>query len=234
MNEQSNIEVLNPLLQQALVSGSAVYNMDCMEFMKQVPDKFFHLAIVDPPYGINAGRRRGDTGRNGHIKQKDYKYGEWDSKTPDAEYFDELMRVSKNQIVWGGNYFGLPASNCWLVWNKKNGENLYADCELAWTSFDTAVRMFEWRWHGFLQEKAGEHKQQRIHPTERPFELYRWILQNYSSEGDLILDTHLGSGSSRIAAHKEKRVFCGLEIDKDYFEAQEARWKNLTAQLSIF
>ena len=126
MNEQSNIEVLNPLLQQALVSGSAVYNMDCMEFMKQVPDKFLHLAIVDPPYGINAGRRRGDTGRNGHIKQKDYKYGEWDSKTPDAEYFDELMRVSKNQIVWGGNYFGLPASNCWLVWNKKNGENLYA------------------------------------------------------------------------------------------------------------
>lgn len=206
---------------------------DCLLEMKKFPDKFFDLAIVDPPYGINAALRRGDTGKNRHIKQKDYKYGDWDSKSPDLEYFHELRRVSKNQIIWGGNYFDLGASKCYIVWNKKNGENLYADCELAWASFDSAVRMFEYRWFGFLQEKSGDAKEERIHPTQKPVDLYKWILKNYAKEGDKILDTHLGSGSSRIAAYDMGFEFWGYEIDKYYFEAQEKRFKQHISQLTL-
>jgi site-specific DNA-methyltransferase (adenine-specific) len=209
-------------------------HIDCMEYMKTVPDKHFDLGIVDPPYGINAGRRRGDTGKNKHIKQKDYDYGEWDSSPPDDEYFSELKRVSKNQIIWGGNYFNLGASKCYIVWNKKNGDNYYADCELAWASFDSAVRMFEYRWFGFLQEKSGDAKEDRIHPTQKPVDLYRWLLKNYAKEGDKILDTHLGSGSIAIACHDYKFELVGCELDKDYYEAACKRFKNHVAQQKLF
>jgi site-specific DNA-methyltransferase (adenine-specific) len=211
-----------------------VFNRDCMEAMKEFPDKFFELAIVDPPYGIGAGKRRGDTGKNKHIKQKDYKYGDWDSKRPDLEYFHELRRVSVNQIIWGGNYFDLGPSQCYVVWNKKNGENLYADCELAWASFNSAVRMFEYRWFGFLQEKSGDEKEERIHPTQKPIALYKWLLKNYAKEGDKILDTHLGSGSSRIAADQMGFDFWGYELDKDYFEASVKRFNQYKAQTTLF
>ena len=207
---------------------------DCMKVMARYPDNHFDLAICDPPYGIDAGKRRGDTGKNKHIKQNDYKYGDWDKKAPSDEYFIELKRVSKNQIIWGGNYFGLPATSCYLVWDKKNGDNLYADCELAWASFNTAVRKFEYRWHGFLQEKTNKPKEQRIHPTQKPVKLYEWILSNYADKEQRILDTHLGSASSAIASHYFGCDFVGCELDKDYYEAACKRFKAETAQEVLF
>ena len=217
------------------MSKTVAYNTDCMEYMATLPDKAFHLAIVDPPYGIGANKRRGNTGKNSHIKQKEYHEGDWDSEIPNKYYFDELFRVSRNQIVWGGNYMlsHLYNTPCFIVWNKDNGSNLYADCEIAWTSFKTAVRMFTWKWHGFLQQNM-KNKEMRIHPTQKPVALYEWLLLNYAKEGDKILDTHLGSGSSRIAAHKLGFEFVGCELDKDYFEAQEKRFKIETMQQSLF
>ena len=201
-----------------------IYNQDCMEAMKEMSDNQFDLAIVDPPYGIGADKKRGDTGKNSHIKQKDYHFGDWDSKIPSQEYFNNLIRVSKNQIIWGGNYFlsYLAATSCFVVWDKKNGSNLYADCELAWTSFNSAVRKFEWKWHGFLQQNM-KNKQNRIHPTEKPIQLYEWLLINYAKEGDTILDTHLGSGSIAIACHNLGFDLTGYEIDKEYYEAANKR-----------
>lgn len=209
---------------------SIVFNEDCIQVMKRYPDKFFDLAVVDPPYGINASK--GTWGSSNKGKVTNYGKKDWDKQPPSEEYFMELRRVSKNQIIWGGNYFGLPASSCWLVWDKLNSAD-FADCELAWTSFNTAVRKFTWRWNGMLQQNMKE-KEIRIHPTQKPVALYDWILQNYAKEGDLILDTHLGSGSSRIAAHKAGLDFVGCEIDKEYFEAQEKRFKEFVSQLRMF
>ena len=215
LNSSTKVEdlVSSPNIANAMLGAvpSEVFNEDCITVMKRYPDKFFDLAVVDPPYGLGDKLTQGGTWASKYAKGD----ASWDIAPP-AEYWEQLFRVSKNQIVWGGNYFGLPASNCWLVWNKKNSENLYADCELAWTSFDSAVRMFEWRWHGFLQEKAGDAKQVRIHPTEKPYELYRWILLNYSAEGDLILDTHLGSGSIAVSCHYAGLDLTASEIDTEY------------------
>lgn len=233
MNEQSNIEALNPLLQQALVSGSAVFNMDCIEFMKNVPDKFFHLAIVDPPYGIGAGSVNFQSGTRKR-PSKFHKQNDWDTSIPAPEYWEQLFRVSKNQIVWGGNYMTefLPPSRCWIFWDKGTGDNSYADGELAWTSFDKVVKKFSKFWSGGNAKEKFDID--RIHPTQKPIQLYEWIIKEFMSEGNLILDTHLGSGGSRIAAHKAGKIFVGTEIDKDYFETQEKRWKNFTAQTVLF
>tara|TARA_R100000655_G_scaffold34780_1_gene67669 strand:- start:2 stop:658 length:657 start_codon:yes stop_codon:yes gene_type:complete len=211
-------------------------NDDCMNVMKNYENNYFDLAIVDPPYGINADRKRGDTGKNSHIKQKNYHFGNWDSERPKEEYFKELKRVSKNQIIWGGNYFlnYLNSTSCFIVWDKKNGENLYADCELAWCSFSSAVRKFEWKWHGFLQQNMKD-KQIRIHPTEKPIKLYEWLLKNYSKKEDRILDTHLGSGSSAIASYYfGVKEFVGIELDKEYFETMKKRFKQHTKQIKLF
>ena len=208
---------------------SEVYLMDCVAGMKEYPDKFFDLAIVDPPYGIGASNyKRGGT-QNGKSlsKCKVYDLKNWDNQAPEISYFLELLRVSKNQIVWGANHFisRMPYdSSCWIVWDKDNGENNYADCELAWTSFDKAVRKYRFKWHGMLQENMKA-KEERFHPTQKPVRLYEWLLKNYASPGDKILDTHLGSGSSRIAAQKMGFDFYGFEIDPDYFEASEQRFK---------
>lgn len=238
MNE-SKIEIpqmsdaLHPLLQQALVSGSAVFNMDCIEFMKQVPDKFFHLAIVDPPYGIGAGSVNFQSGTRKR-PSKFHKQNDWDTSIPAPEYWEQLFRVSKNQIVWGGNYMTdfLPPSRCWIFWDKGTGDNSYADGELAWTSFDKVVKKFSKFWSGGNAKEKFDID--RIHPTQKPIQLYEWIIKEFMSEGNLILDTHLGSGGSRIAAHKAGKIFVGTEIDKDYFEMQEKRWKNFTAQTVLF
>lgn len=154
---------------------------------------------------------------------------------PDKNYFDELMRVSKNQIIWGANHFisKIPYdSHCWIVWDKENGDNDFADCELAWTSFDTAVRRFRFRWAGMLQGDMAN-KEFRIHPTQKPVALYQWILSKYAKQGDKILDTHLGSCSSRIACYNGGYDFWGYEIDKEYFEKQEQRFENHTSQLRM-
>ena len=216
-----------------------VFNEDCMAVMARYPDKYFDLAVVDPPYGIGFDGHSqiiGKSGKNrGFNDKKLYSIKDWDKERPSANYFDELMRVSKNQIVWGGNYFAnlLPPKKGWIYWDKKpNGENLtFSEGELAWTSFDKPLKMYSYGWIGFGMVNSGEKK---IHPTQKPVALYEWILKNYAEQGDKILDTHLGSGSSRIAAHNAGLSFVGCELDKEYFDAQEKRFKDYVSQLTIF
>ena len=203
----------------------SLFHADCMEIMKQYPDKYFDLAIVDPPYGIDINNQ--SQGKGGGVARKiDYTKKNWDKSAPEIIYFNELRRVSKNQIVWGANHFisRLPFdSSCWIVWDKDNGETDFADCELAWTSFKTAVRRFKWTWGGMRQQNM-KNKEERIHPTQKPIALYEWILQNYASEGNLILDTHFGSGSIALAIYKVNRLdkmnlhLTACEIDKEYID----------------
>jgi len=217
-------------------------NVDCLPFMKQCEDKQFDLAIVDPPYGIGVNKGghslagNGDfKGGNFKVKATKYKGGEWDNERPTKEYFDELLRISKNQIVWGGNYFAdlLPASSCWVVWDKDNGTSYQADCELAWTSFDTAVRKYKWRWWGLLQGDM-KNKQKRIHPTEKPIQLYKWLLDTYAEKGSKIIDTHLGSGSIAIACDDMGFDLTGIEICKEYFDKANKRLEPYRKQQTLF
>lgn len=175
--------------------NSVVYNMDCLLAMREMPDKAFELAIVDPPYGIGAGATSFKNGTSTSAKSY-YRDDDWDTELPTAEYFQELRRVSQNQIIWGGNYFLDELGKCraYLIWDKTIHGNSYADCELAWTSFDAVARI----WRRNICEVNADG---RIHPTQKPVALYKWLLQNYAKQGDKILDTHLGSGSSRIAAY---------------------------------
>lgn len=211
------------------------YNMDCVEGMKQFPDKYFDLAIVDVPYGIG---ECGDTNKTrGELAvAKDYKaFSGNDLKAPDDTYFEQLFRVSKNQIIFGANHFisKIPIdSHCWIVWDKDNGENDFADCELAWTSFDTAVRKFKYRWSGMLQENM-KNKEYRIHPTQKPVALYEWILNRYAKDGDIILDTHVGSASSLIACHNTNHKFVGFELDNYYYELSKARLEAEMSQMRL-
>lgn len=212
------------------------YNMDCVEGMRQFPDKYFDLAIVDPPYGIGESGKKNGT-RSCLAKSKEYKefYGK-DREPPGLEYFAELFRVSKNVIVWGANHFisRMPYdSSCWIVWDKDNGNNDFADCELAWTSFNCAVRKFRFRWAGMLQENMKD-KEIRIHPTQKPVALYEWILSKFAIPGALILDTHVGSASSLIACHRLGMRYVGFEIDADYYAAASKRMEQETAQITLF
>jgi site-specific DNA-methyltransferase (adenine-specific) len=209
---------------------SQVYNMDCMELMAQYPDKYFDLAVVDPPYGIDLANMNMGVGKSkkvSKIQNRKWKPKDWDNETPSTEYFNELFRVSKNQIIWGGNYFNLPPCKNYIIWDKEIPEGLsFADCEMAWTSFDKAPKMFR---HSVYLDKAN-----KFHPTQKPVKVYDWIYKNYAKEGDKILDTHLGSGSSRIAANKAGLDFIGCELDKDYYDAQEKRYKDFVSQLRMF
>jgi site-specific DNA-methyltransferase (adenine-specific) len=217
---------------------SEVYNSDSLAAMRLMPDNAFELAIVDPPYGIGlAGYSTSPKRMFGKIvkcKGSNFAIKKWDAVKPTESYFTELIRVSKNQIIWGGNYFTscLFESKGWVYW-KKNTNGKFADGELAWTSFNTPLKEFNFTWNGLLQEDMAN-KEVRIHPTQKPVALYAWLLQNYAKPGDRILDTHLGSGSSRIAAHILGFDFTGYELDKDYFEAQEKRFAIHTAQASLF
>jgi len=207
-----------------------------MELMAEFPDNHFELAIVDPPYGIGESGKTNST-RTCLAESKSYKpfHGD-DLKSPNQEYFNELIRVSKNQIIWGANHFisKIPFdSSCWVVWDKINGATDFADCELAWASFKTAVRKFSFQWQGMLQGDM-KNKESRIHPTQKPVKLYKWLLENYANPGDKILDTHLGSGSIAIACHYLDFDLTGCELDKDYFEAMQKRIKQETAQMSMF
>jgi site-specific DNA-methyltransferase (adenine-specific) len=200
--------------------------------MARYPDKYFDLAIVDPPYGI--GMDGGNIGGNNATKATNYTKKDWDISAPNKDYFIQLKRVSKNVVIWGANHFikNIPYnSSCWIVWDKDNTGN-FADAELAYTSFKSAVRIFKFRWNGMLQQNMKE-KEQRIHPTQKPVAHYKWHLPNYAKQGDKILDTHLGSGSSRIAAYEMGFDFTAFELDKEYFEAQEKRYKAHIAQLKL-
>lgn len=205
---------------------SEVYNMDCMEYMKDIPNAFYDLAIIDPPYGIGEDGLKNHS-RGNRAKAKQYAPKTWDRAKPQKHLFDELMRVSKNQIIFGVNHFisQIPYdSPCWVVWDKKNGKTDFADCELAWTSFNKSAKLFAFRWSGFLQEDM-KNKEVRIHPTQKPVALYKFLLETFSKPGNRILDTHLGSGSSRIAAYKMGFDFWGTEIDEEYFNMQEKRFR---------
>ena len=206
---------------------------DCMDYMATLKDNAFELAIVDPPYGIGEANEKQMQSR--HHSQKKYK-GFNDLKAPTKDYFIELKRVSKNQIIWGANHFSsvfYSSSSCWLFWDK-DGFGDFADGEIAYTSFKTAVRKFKYTWNGFRRDNYTETDNKRIHPTEKPVSLYEWLLKNYAKEGDRILDTHLGSGSSAIAAHNYGFDFVGIELDEDYFKAAKKRFEQHKAQLKIF
>jgi len=218
---------------------NVVHCCDCVEFMRGRPDNYYDLAIVDPPYGINAGKgteiylsNNGKQEWKGKTKNDKTIYGDWDNSVPDESYFKELFKVSKNQIIWGGNYFNLPPTPCLIIWDKKNGDSFFADGECAWSSFKTKLRIFQYLSCGFM----GSHKNRdvRIHPTQKPVDLYKWLLKNYAKPGQTIFDSHVGSGSSRIACHDMGFSFEGCEIDKDYWTAQEARYQNHIAQKSLF
>ena len=220
------------------MADSLVFNMDCMEAMKRFPDKYFDLAVVDPVYG---GVTQGGYMKNaGHTRIGDFKTeyhtALWEQSKTDSEYFKELFRISVNQVIWGGNYFQKVInqdSQCWLVWDKQNDNSTYADCELAWTSFNNATRIFRFTWDGFRQGDM-KHKEKRIHPTQKPVALYTWIYKMFAKPGMKILDTHLGSGSSRIAAYDMSLDFYGYEIDKTYFNLQEERFQRHIAQQNLF
>jgi site-specific DNA-methyltransferase (adenine-specific) len=199
-----------------------------MLLMARYPDNYFDLAIVDPPYGYGSKEtnilnfRQKETHRSWNI-------------TPENEYFNELFRVSKNQIIWGGNYFSYIwgfGGRCFIYWHKGNPVNNFADGELAWTSFDKNSKQFDFKYYGNLQGKTSADN--KIHPTQKPKELYKWLLQNYAKPGDLILDTHMGSQSSRIAAYDMGFDYVGFELDEDYFQQGNKRFENFISQQKLF
>lgn len=221
------------------------YNMDCMEGMALFPDKFFDLAIVDPPYGIGCMSmnytKSGAVRAHGYAaaQRRDYrKQQDWDIK-PSEAYFAELQRVSKAQIIWGGNYFSdmLQPSKSFIIWDKRCNDNMvndFADCEYAWMSNGMGVaRIFRYVWNGMIQGNM-KNKEQRFHPTQKPVALYEWILWKYAKTGDIILDTHVGSASSLIACHNTNHQYVGFEIDKEYYQKAKQRLEQETAQMNIF
>ena len=197
-------------------------NQDCLEAMRQMTDNQFDLAIVDPPYGL--GKAVVNSG--GRFKRYENKNGNWDTDIPSKEYFDELFRISKNQIIWGGNYFPLPPSKCFIVWDKKQPQGVsFAMAEFAWASFDKVAKIFRYRTQG---------QEGRFHPTQKPVKLYEWLLDNYAEEGQTILDTHLGSGSIALACHNRGYSLTGFEIDKEYFDNACERLRVHQSQLTMF
>ena len=215
--------------------ASSVYLMDCIKGMKQYPDKFFDWAIVDPPYGISI------TSSPRLNLDKGWSHKKWDEDIPSIDYFNELNRVSKNQIIWGWNYFShlLPSCRGVICWDKMNHHDNYSAVEIAFCSKDSVAKKFTYMWDGNRYGTPGNiqgvgKKSIRIHPSEKPVALYEWLLENYTSDGDLILDTHLGSGSHRIAANKVGRDFVGFEIDREYFDKSNERFEKFIKQLRLF
>lgn len=200
-----------------------ITNEDNMELMARYPDKYFDLAIVDPPYGINmdSGDNSGKVGKYGSVHNKK----EWDSSIPSKEYFNELFRVSKNQIIWGGNYFPLELTNSWIIWDKCQPAKNFSSCELAWSSTNERMNIFRF---------AFNIERNKIHPTQKPIALYKWILDKYAKEGDKILDTHLGSGSIAIACHDYGFELTACELDAEYYEKAVQRIKNHVSQQKLF
>lgn len=224
-----------------------LYNMDCMDGMKQFPDGYFDLAIVDPPYGIGADKFQNGAGAKDHPKGSTSKKlrvnsgswklknrllnksdCSWDAFPPDKEYFYELFRVSKNQIIWGGNYFDLPPTRCICVWDKMQPWENFSQVEIAWTSFDSPAQLFKYC------NAGGAHNDVKIHPTQKPIKLYKWLLTKYAKDGDKILDTHVGSASSLIACHDLHFDFIGFELDETYYKAAKERMEQHFAQYTLF
>jgi len=214
-----------------------LFNEDCLPAMKRYPDKYFEMAIVDPPYGLGfdgevesmVSHRLDSRWRNRH--GSGYIRKEWDKEIPSQNYFNELYRISKNQIIWGANHFTLPISRGWIYWDKGVAADFtLSDGELAWTSFKKPIRCFRFLWAGFRKEEP----ETRIHPTQKPVKLYEWLLKNYAKQGDKILDTHFGSGSIAIACYNLDFSLTGFEIDKDYFDGAVNRLEEHKKQGRLF
>ena len=204
---------------------------DCMDLMARYPDKHFDLAVVDPPYGIARAGQEETFTKNPKHKRKHHENKGWDNAIPTAEYFKKLERISKNQIVWGANYFVkhlTKGTMGWMVWDKGQHGLSMSDCELAYSSFNKATRVFTFN-RGLIAQKGGS-----IHPTQKPVKLYEWIFKNYAEQGQTILDTHLGSGSIAIAAHNYGMKLTGCELDREYYEAAHKRFKTVTSQAKLF
>ena len=214
-----------------------VHLIDCMDFMADKPDKYYDIAIVDPPYGIREDGHRENNRSKLAITTK-YHKALWDQKPPDKNYFNNLRRISGGQIIWGGNHLAAVInknSSCWIVWDKHTSGG-FADCELAYTSFSTAVRKFDYPWNGMIQGFHGikSKNEKRIHPTQKPVALYKWLLSHYAKPSQIIFDSHVGSGSIRIACHDMGFDFEGCELDSDYWQAQEDRYNNHIQQTDLF
>lgn len=200
-----------------MIELNGFHNCDCMDLMKELPDKYIDLAIVDPPYGIGISN---NPVRQAHTKKK------WDNSTPTQEYFNELFRIAKHSIIWGGNYFNLPPTQCFVIWEKCQPEDFsLAMCEFAWTDFKMPAKSFT---YSVLREKA------KIHPTQKPIALYEWLLSKFAKDGDIILDTHVGSASSLIACYRLGFDYIGCEIDKEYYRLAKERIEAEKAQLRLF
>ena len=211
-----------------------ITNEDNLELMKRYPDNYFDLAIVDPPYGIDADvKNNTDKMQTKKSASKSKKYGSqlWDSDIPSDEYFDELKRVSKRQIIWGANYFGLVGGM--IYWHKNVTMPTYSTGELAWISWMNKLDFVDIAWHGMIQHDM-KNKEVRIHPTQKPVKLYEWLLMNYAKEGDKILDTHLGSGSIAIACHNLGFDLVACELDTEYYNNALKRLQQHQAQLTMF
>ena len=218
---------------------SEVFNCDCMDYMKTIPANYFDLAIVDPPYGINAPKmqlgsgycngvytsKKRLNGGSGKLKNRVLKTSDcsWDEEPPGEDYFKELFRISKNQIIWGGNYFNLPPTRCVIAWDKVQPWENFSQIEIAWTSFDKPAKLYR-------QMNGGYNCEKKIHPTQKPVDLYKYCLSRFAKKGDRIFDSHLGSGSSRIAAYQYGFDFYGCEKNKKYFEDMEKRFMSYSAQ----
>lgn len=225
--------------------NNIVYNCDCMELMRTLPNKVFDLAIVDPPYGIGVGTMTytndGAIRTHGYAvaKRRDYRgKAKWDNERPDPEYFSQLLRISQKQIIWGGNYFSdiLPPSRSFIVWDKRCNDEMsndFSDCEYAWSSCGGVARVFRFVWNGMIQGDM-KRKEDRFHPTQKPVALYKWLLQRYAKPCDRIFDSHVGSGSIRIACHDMGFDFTGCEIDQNYWQAQEQRFQAHVQQMDLF
>jgi len=210
-----------------------IINEDCMNVLKDISDNYFDLAIVDPPYQIKRNSKRGDENRlEKNLKYiNKYKLQTWDIK-PNKKYFDELFRVSKKQIIWGANNFNLPTTEYFIVWDKHQTVNNFASAEYAWTNVPKPAKIFRHTIHQVMQDRKSEGG--KIHPTQKPVALYRWLLENYANPNNKIIDTHLGSGSSAIAAHYFGiNEFLGIEIDKEYFDLAKDRFEKSTRQLQL-
>ena len=213
-----------------------IYNMDCLEGMKLMQQQGIKVdwVITDPPYGI------GEDGAKNHNRSKlaetkKYTPKEWDKQRIERKYFDLMREISKEQIIFGGNYYAdfLPPSSCWVVWDKENGDNDFADCELAWCSLNKAVRLYRYRWQGMLQGNM-KMKEERIHPTQKPLPVIEWILNKFTKEGDTDLDPFMRSGTTAVACHKLKRNYIGFELDKEYYDLSMQRISDVRNQISIF
>jgi site-specific DNA-methyltransferase (adenine-specific) len=223
------------LMNPTIIKNCTLYNMDCMELLKATPDNFYDLAITDPPYFTGVakanfyGSKKSKTGINRLCSNSE----NWDGNIPNEEYFKELIRVSKNQIVWGINYYEFSNVTGRIVWDKQNDSSTFSNCEIASCSLIKHVKIFRYEWNGMLQGDM-KNKEIRIHPTQKPVKLYEWLLTNYAKQGDKILETHLGSGSHAIACNNLGYELTACELDKDYFEASLKRIKAAAAQERLF